>query len=1303
MTRMTPAMSGQWKRAAGQVLTALTALITVHGAQAQAPANPYSYSRSASFTYDAKGRVATETAEPSNLPSCVVTTHGYDTWGNRNTSTVANCAGAVPARQQFAARTTSADYSASTGKFPQASTNALGQVSSALFDARFGVKTSVTDASGLTATAQLDDFGRVIKEMKPDGTSTVTQYCYLPGRVTNTSSNSTGCATSVPADAPADAVSYVHAESRDTANVKMGPYARTYADRLGRTIREVTESFDGASQPVGVKGKLIAKDTVYSPVGTKVMETQPYFLATGSSLTTGANDVGVTRTVYDALGRPTTVYTADPNGLAGAQAFGGTGTSHGNYGSRTASKVLFAYAGLTTTTTNDRGQVRKEEKNVIGLLVRITDPAGGQLAHQHDAFGNLVATKDALQNSITLKYDVLGRKLELNDPDAGLWKYEYDALGQLVWQENANQRAAGTATSMAYDKLGRMTSRVEPEGTGTWSYDKYADNSACNKGAGRLCESSFQRAGTSDIRRTKIYYDNLGRAISDVATVTNGPRMAVAKSYHATTGRLDTKTYPTGVKVQYAYTALGFAHQLKLATIATVNGTAWKNAGDMLWQADVVNAWGKTEQQAWANSVFGRAVYQAATGRTSSLTAGPGTSTSVVNHSYTWDSLNNLTYRADNIGDAVAGAVTETFEYGDGLSRLTKYTVAAPGVPNGSRSVTLQYNALGMLLNKSDVGVYAYGASGPNAIRPHALQSMTDTSGATSYGYDANGNLVTASGGKYRTVSYTSFNLPDGQSGIGGETNGANGGTARYTWLYDEDHKRIKEVRTIAGGTKAGTRTTWYLHPDNAGALGFEQEVNSPTTPTADNPAATNNRHYLSFGGQTLGVLISTGAIAAVDPSSTVPPTATTVALTQVQFWHKDHLGSLIATTNHAGAVTGRYAYDPFGKRRFTNGSYDPFGTIVVDFAPDSATTAGADRGFTEHEHLDDIGLIHMNGRIFDPKLGRFIQSDAHVTLLTELQNYNRYSYCLNNPLTCTDPTGFDVFDTVYGGIGDPFGWNTYNGGSFGPASQTVTIVGSLYGSLNTTGSTYVSPAYVPLTLDFSPVGSGYVNTSFLAGQAQLGAIFQQQDALANASINASLAAHSASLTSLRGPSFPDLAFVGPMIGAPTAPAATATTGSFGSFWPGLLSMLARFLGAAGLAIVPSGLGDSSQYNYYHGADGSAVTSLSQGLDLAAAAKNTNGGGDLGFYLATTYMHAEVYAEDRYNGVVLRYTFNAVAQQAMLAAGAQLRQTMYGRGQEIGGEFYIPPSAFGTFNAMMATGNISITVVPSSPESPGGI
>ena len=66
----------------------------------------------------------------------------------------------------------------------------------------------------------------------------------------------------------------------------------------------------------------------------------------------------------------------------------------------------------------------------------------------------------------------------------------------------------------------------------------------------------------------------------------------------------------------------------------------------------------------------------------------------------------------------------------------------------------------------------------------------------------------------------------------------------------------------------------------------------------------------------------------------------------------------------------------------------------------------GFDRGFTGHEHIDEIGLINMNGRMYAPNLGRFLSPDNYIQSPDNPQNYNRYSYCLNNPLRYTDPSG---------------------------------------------------------------------------------------------------------------------------------------------------------------------------------------------------------------------------------------------------------------------------------------------------------
>jgi RHS repeat-associated protein len=71
-------------------------------------------------------------------------------------------------------------------------------------------------------------------------------------------------------------------------------------------------------------------------------------------------------------------------------------------------------------------------------------------------------------------------------------------------------------------------------------------------------------------------------------------------------------------------------------------------------------------------------------------------------------------------------------------------------------------------------------------------------------------------------------------------------------------------------------------------------------------------------------------------------------------------------------------------------------------------------KGFTGHEMLDEVGIIHMGGRIYDPKLGRFLQADPTVQFPNNTQSYNRYSYALNNPLGFTDSTRYSLLSSLY-------------------------------------------------------------------------------------------------------------------------------------------------------------------------------------------------------------------------------------------------------------------------------------------------
>jgi len=1031
-------------------------------AQGTPVADRYDQTRSTSFTYYGaadgvfNGLLKNETVEPGNAQLCVTTTYSYDSYGNRIRASTANCTGAT-GLAAFAERAASTTFAAQTvtvagvanvvipaGAFAVTASNALNQSESREFDPRFGVLTSLTGPNGLTTRWTVDNFGRKTMEVRADGTRTLSAYCYIRDRIDGNplSSNSAAsngdpldCPSPGTDEIPAGAAMFVHTEPHDNSaglGAKNGPFARAYSDKAGRKIRSVTEAFDGALQPGGAS-RLIVQDTDYDQYGTQTVSTQPYFLDTCAS-TAGAvgscpsGNYGMTHTDYDALGRVIALYSADVTttdsnsggGNAGGSQAAGI-TAFGTRGSKQAAKTEITYAGLVTITINDKKQTRTEEKNVDGKVVRVTDELLAQIVHQHDAFGNLVRTIDALQNTITIAYDARGRKVSMADPDTGLWKYEYNALGELVWQQSPNQRAAAQSearqTTMAYDLLGRMISRVEPEFVSTWSYDTYADGTACmqgqvaTRGAGKLCES-----GSTNYTNRKFVYDSLGRPVNTRATFTNGPSFASAVSYDVKHGRLASMTYPTGVQVNYNYTTNGFLSNLALAlaenaTITPLPPTAGGAAGaaaslpanSTLWTAQAYNAWGRLEKSTYGNNVVNRATFDAITGRTTSITAGIGEATNVVNYSYKWDSLNLLTQRNDDNGDGTIGVTDHDLIY-DPIGRLTDYTVSSPGIPDQSRKVSLQYNALGMLLYKSDVGVYSYGAPATAGVKPHALLSVTGATNA-SYTYDANGNLTGASAGSYRTVGYTSFNLPDGQTGAQGPA-----GSPKYTWLYDENHARVRETRVVAGVT----RTTWSLHPDSQGGLGFECE--SAGGSLNCDSAGTQRRHYLSVGGMSIGVLVSTGALPTLPVGQMTPPTVTTtLALVKMEYWHKDYLGSLVATTDHNGSVTARYSYDPFGKRRQAAGQYDAFGTLVIDWTGN--TNSGTDRGYTGHEHLDDIGLIHMNGRIFDPRLGVFLQGDPFIQDPTNLQNYNRYGYCLNNPMTCTDPSGFSFWKSLLGAV----------------------------------------------------------------------------------------------------------------------------------------------------------------------------------------------------------------------------------------------------------------------------------------------
>jgi RHS repeat-associated protein len=140
--------------------------------------------------------------------------------------------------------------------------------------------------------------------------------------------------------------------------------------------------------------------------------------------------------------------------------------------------------------------------------------------------------------------------------------------------------------------------------------------------------------------------------------------------------------------------------------------------------------------------------------------------------------------------------------------------------------------------------------------------------------------------------------------------------------------------------------------------------------------------------------------------------------------------------------VIARYQYDAWGKRVLAAGS--------------NATI----HGFTGHEHLDD-GLIHMNGRVYDPGLARFLSADPHIQDPSNLQSWNRYSYVLNNPLAYTDPSGYfslkKLFRTVVAVVVAYYTAGAistaYMGSAVSAAGGAMAVTGTQFASISMTAS----------------------------------------------------------------------------------------------------------------------------------------------------------------------------------------------------------------------------------------------------------
>jgi RHS repeat-associated protein len=809
--------------------------------------------------------------EPDDTQLKVTTDIGYDGFGNVNSVTMAG-SGAVT-------RTTSTTYTDgtyTTGQFPLSVTTAesasFASTSNLTWDYNLGVPLSSTDPNGISTGWLYDAFGRVSREEHADGT-------YVTRTV---NSCATGCST----------LGRYWIDTRQWTEGDV-EFARTaeYFDSFDRQLESDQKRPDGYWN---------YHVRTFDAHGNVVKQYAPYTSAAGASIDT----------TYDVLDRPVSMTRRISDTNSSLQ----TST--------------VSYEGFTTVITDAQAKKTTRIADASGQLRSVIDDDGYALTFHLDAFGNPKEVKGAGLTLQTSVYNARGMLTDRTDMDMGTWKYEPNAFGEVLKVRDAKTSSPNWTQTYTFDALGRMTSRVEAEGTSNWTWGVLADNTAGGKYVGRL--KSVSGPGYSE----DYVYDSLGRPSS--TRISTGTSYEVGYAYNDL-GALETLTYPasTGsnpLKIRYEYDYGVLKH------IKDCANPACSMLGTTYWTANSFNARGQITEEALGNNLVSTRMFDSVTGWLKSIKTGPGSTASIQDLEYEWDLVGNLKKRKD-LNQA---GLYEAFTYDD-LYRLTEATLST------GPSLNFGYDALGNITSKSGVGTYSY-----HDTKKH---QVTSTSNGWTFGYDANGNMNSGLG---TSSSWTSYNLP---ASIASTTNYSN-------FSYTPDRQYWKQASNYSSG---GAATTIYV-----GGL-FEKVTTS---------AGTDYRHMIRAGGSTIIV------------------SRPTSGANSVYYVTSDHIGSSSAITNSSGGILVNSSFGPFGARRGSNWTATP---SAGDWSAIASTTR---RGFTEHTMLDNMNFIHMNGRVYDQLLGRFVSADPLISDPANTQSFNRYSYVYNNPLSFTDPSGFVPCDT---------------------------------------------------------------------------------------------------------------------------------------------------------------------------------------------------------------------------------------------------------------------------------------------------
>ncbi|PWN64736.1 RHS repeat-associated core domain-containing protein [Chryseobacterium oncorhynchi] len=681
--------------------------------------------------------------------------------------------------------------------------------------------------------------------------------------------------------------------------------------------------------------------------------------------------------------------------------------------------TVTAFNGKQIETTVSGNTTTEKEMNGYGRSTSKTKDALGSIIHSTDKGG-----------TINFSYNAAGEQIKAQYGE-NIVTTKFDTWGR---KSEFNDPSNGTY-KFEYDGLGQARKVISPKGIKEYIYNNL----------GQLIsqkEISTIDGGKTTNKTISYVYDDKGRNISKSGTskgqsyntnITFDPQGRVLSSSESSNGKYfiqkgmtyDDKARITSYEKQLF--SAGILTKVQIENIYNAwNGDLYKvrdkNSGKILWELKETNHKGQILKAQLGASEINQ-TYEP-DGTLSQVNHGSAIKKHILLLSYNFNPLKNEVEARTTGGDFY---INESFDY-DNNNRLINWTNPVTGTKT-EMAVLNVYDNKGRILENDQVGTIKFG----NSSKVYQPTGMSlNAAGTQNYSNDLIQNIL-----------YNENNDPVFIDGMKGDV------------AFQYGITNMRQRVTYGGNFSAdgeGRFTKFYSEDGNFEIL-------------KDNTTG-KEKHIIYIGGSPY-------------ESNIVYVKNYDETNGSYKFLHKDYLGSILAISDEAGNKLEQRHFDAWGNLTHLQIGN---GQVITDQSKiqEILTTGGLllERGYTSHEHFAEVGIIHMNGRLYDPLLRRFLNPDENIQSPYNTQNYNKYGYVLNNPLIYNDPSGEVFFlipilvkvavGALYGAIvGAGVGILAYtikglitkNWEGFGKSVLGGAIAGGIAGGLNALGTSLFTPA----------------------------------------------------------------------------------------------------------------------------------------------------------------------------------------------------------------------------------------------------